>query len=184
MDLFVPPRVAREIHGEARRRETEAMKALVADRGWAWVQEFNVELDRIEHGLRLVFCPDPAPVDAVACGAKPGRWHVFRPATSGPMSVLPITGPNGEFAEPSSAVFDMLRRNDWWDDRVISDRRKREERLQRAEKDREEKERADFNRDIYERWLAVSRTQVSMNRDTAWGQNAAGAKRARGNKGK
>jgi hypothetical protein len=39
-------------------------------------QRLEAKLDRIVPGARLLYCPDPAPPDAVADGATPGRWHL------------------------------------------------------------------------------------------------------------
>jgi hypothetical protein len=192
MTLFVPPRVARELAEETQRRQTEALKAISVERGFKWVQDFNRDLDAIEYDLQLVWCPDPAPLDAVACGAHPGRWHVYRPATSGPMSCLALVrnretgevqlGGQGDFVEPGSWVFERLKAQDWWNEKVLTERRRCERRLEEARRKREEDERAEFNREMYERYMAVSRTQVSMNRDVPWAQNAAGLRR-RGRRG-
>lgn len=179
---WVPPRVEYELAQETQRRQAEALKVLAVERAEKWRQDFNRDLEDIEHGLTLVYCPDPAPLDAVACGARPGRWHIYRPATSGPMLVYPLIGADGEFREPGSWVFELLKSQDWWNDRVLSERSKRERRLEAARKRREEDERAEFVAEVAEKWKAVSRTQVSMSRDTAWGQNARGAGIARAEK--
>lgn len=192
MTLWTPPRVSRELALETQRREAEALKVIAVERGFKWVQDFNRDLDEIEHGLRLLWCPDPAPLDAVVCGAHPGRWHVYRPATSGPMNCLALVrntetgdvqlGGQGDFVEPGSWVFEKLKAQDWWSGKVLAERNRQERRLEEARRKREEDERADFDREMYERYQAVSRTQVSMNRDTPWSQNASGARR-RGRRG-
>jgi hypothetical protein len=59
-------------------------------------------------------CPDPAPVDATAIGARPGRYGLLFPSVmGGPVNVIRFSGPNDEFVEPGSWVFDMLRAHDW-----------------------------------------------------------------------
>lgn len=177
-DLFVPPTVSRELREETLRREAEGLRDLSVDRGWRWVKEFEQELQRIDPLLfGPVKCPDPAPIDAVVMGARPGFWHVGRGNPTAPQSLLPITGPHGEYVEPSSGVFDMLRASDLWNDEVRRDQRRREQQLADAKQRREERERREFDEECLERWNAVSRTQVSMSRDRPWAQNSQGLKR-------
>lgn len=176
--IFVPPKVSYELQQETLRREAEGLLELKVEAKFKWAKEFEAELKRIDHRLfGPVFCPDPAPLDAVAMGAQPGRWHVGRENEGAPTSLLPIMGPNGEYMEPTSRVFEQLKAMDWWDDRVLRDKRKRERQMEEAKRIREERERKEFDEEMYERFLAVSRTQVSMNRDTAWSQNVAGKRR-------
>lgn len=153
------------------------MQAITTEDQQHWVDDFNRELARIEPGLRLVWCPDPAPVDAVATGAKPGRWHVMRPNPGAPISLLPIVMPDGGFRQPDSSVFEELRKSDLWSSVNAEERRRARLRAEDARVRREQREREDRAQDALERWKAVSRAQVSMSRDTPWSQNAAGARR-------
>jgi hypothetical protein len=191
MSLFIPPRVSRELQEESRRREMEAARAMVGDDRLAWKKEFDAQLERIVHGMRLAFCPDPAPLDAVAQGAYPGRWHLVWPGYNGGPLVLqplvvdhatgePSVGGDGAFVEPGSWVFDRLAEMDLWSDRVQRERRRIRREAEEAKRRREERERADAVDDILERYKAVTRAQVSMNRDTPWSQNHAGRRGAKG----
>jgi hypothetical protein len=89
-------------------------------------------------------------------------------------------GGAGGFVEPGSWVFDALARSDLWDERVQRDRRRIQRELVEAKARRKERERAEADEDVLERFLAVSRPQVSMNRSTPWAQNAAGLRRTKG----
>jgi hypothetical protein len=75
--FFLPPRVSLELQEESRRREAEATRAMVGDDRMEWKREFDAQLERVVHGMRLAFCPDPAPLDAVAQGAYPGRTGIW-----------------------------------------------------------------------------------------------------------
>jgi hypothetical protein len=112
-ELWTPPAVSQELREETAQRKGEALKALRDEAQWKWVAEFNRDLEAVWPGMRLLWCPDPAPVEAVAMGARPGRWGILMPSqTGGPGSVKPIIGPDGEFVDPSanaSAIFDQLR---------------------------------------------------------------------------
>lgn len=188
-NLFIPPRVAAQLQEESRRRETEALKALQSDQTYAWKREFDAQLSRIVYGMRLSWCPDPAPVDAVSQGAQPGRWHVTWPSyNGGPLNVQPLVrdasgkprlGGVGEFVEPGSWVFDELAAADLWDERVQRDRRRIQREMVEAKARRVERERAERDADVLERYLAVSRPQVSMNRSVPWAQNHAGMRAAK-----
>lgn len=184
MSLWTPPSVSAKLRQETARREAEAVQGLVDESRWKWVQDFNRDLEAVWPGMRLIWCPDPAPLDAVAMGARPGRWGILMPSqTGGPGSVKPLLGENDEFVEPGGWVFDMLRQQDWWNPEVRHARRKVEEEAQRAAERRKEQEREEANAEVLERFLAGTRAQVSMNRDVPWAQNAAGYRRTRGRKG-
>jgi hypothetical protein len=189
--LFLPPRITRELADESRRRETEALKALSADHWYQWKKEFDAQLEHVVHGMRLVSCPDPAPLDAVAQGASPGRWHLVWPSwNGGPLNIAPLVldretgkpriGGDGDFAEPGSWVFDQLAESDLWSDRVQRERRRIRREAEEAKRKRQEQERADRDQDVLERVKAVTRTQISMNRSVPWTQNHAGSKRTKG----
>jgi hypothetical protein len=96
--------------------------------------------------------------------------------------VSSFSGPNDEFVEPGAWVFDMLRAHDWQNVDVMRDRKRAEEQAARAAEKRRDDELERMNEEVLETYLAGTRTQVSMNRDTPWGQNARGARLARGRK--
>lgn len=188
MSVWVPPRVSAELAEESRRREAETAKAMLGDGRLDWKKTFDAQLERIVHGMRLAFCPDPAPLDAVAQGAYPGRWHLVWPGYNGGPLVLqplvidpatgrPMIGGEGAFVEPGSWVFDALAEQDLWSERVQRDRRRIRREAEEAKRKREQDERAERDRDVLERWKAVSGTSVSMNRSTPWAQNYQGTKR-------
>lgn len=178
--IWTPPRVSQELRNETAKREAQAVQGLIDEAAWKWVEDFNRDLENVQTGMRLVWCPDPAPVDAVAMGARPGRWGILMPGVKGgPASVKPIVGPDGEFVDPSSnasAIFDYLRGQDWLNPEVRRDRERAQEEARRAAERRKEQEQEEFDRETLERWLAVSRPQISMNRSSPWTQNASGRK--------
>lgn len=172
--MWLPPGVTEELYEERQAREGVAMAAMSAEDQQAWVDGFNRELRQIDPYLKLLWCPDPAPVDAVACGAQPGRWHVMRHNPGAPISLLPITGPEGEYVEPTSRVFDMLRASDWWNPEVNRERKRVAAEMERAKERRQAEEHRQANEEVYERYLAATRAQVSMSRSTPWSQNSSG----------
>lgn len=182
MGVWVPPTVSPKLQEETRRREAEAAQGLI-DQQWAWVEEFNRDLEGVWPGMRLKWCPDPAPIDAVAMGARPGRWGILMPSQNGgPGSVKPIVGPDGGFVDPSlnaSAIFDSLREQDWWNPQVRRERDRARVEAERAAERRKQQERDERNAEVLERYLAGTRAQVSMSRDVPWTQNSAGRRGGR-----
>jgi hypothetical protein len=60
-----------------------------------------------------------APADCGLTGMKPHYYHVVRWNKSTAPTFITIQGDNGEFVEPTSRVFEMLREGDLWDPQVM-----------------------------------------------------------------
>lgn len=174
--LFVPPAVAAELVEERRRREAATLNVL---REEAVYDHWNKELRQIEPNLQLVWCPDPAPVDAAAAGAKPGRWHIVRHNPAAPMTFITLEGPDGSYREPGGWMLDKLREGDLWNAQVARDREALKRRTEDARRREEARLREERDNEVIEAYKAATRTQVSMNRDVAWSQNASGQRAAR-----
>lgn len=180
MSLWVPPKTAQRLLEERAQREAEIAKIEVGNARFEFKKQFDHELDRIVPGMRLLFCPDPAPLDAVAAGAMPGRWNLVWPGYhGGPLNVKALEDEFGNFVEPGSWIFDMLAREDMWNERATRERNRIKREADEAKARRIERERAERDQETLERYLAVSRTQVSMNSDAPWSQNVAGKRGAK-----
>lgn len=177
--LFVPPKVAAELVEERRRREAAALDVLRSENQWEQVKHWNRELERVEPNLKLVYCPDPAPVDAVGSGAKPGRWHIVRLNPGAPISFICLETPDGGYREPGGWMFDLLREGDLWNEQVARRREELKRRAEDAKRRDEQRRREERDAEVIEAYQAATRTQVSMNRDVAWSQNASGQRAAR-----
>lgn len=164
--LFVPPAVARELVLERAAEEQRlAQFTYMGD----VMADFNRDLKRIDPYLELARAQDTI---RTGTALKPGYWHIIRHNPGAPPSVMPIEGPDGEYVEPSSAVFEMLKRNDLQNPATGRRRRERERELEAAKARREARETEEMNAEVLERVLAVSRAQVSMS--GSWSQNHAG----------
>lgn len=140
------------------------------------LDHWNRELEPIDPLLRLM----QANVSARATGVVPGFYHLVRlrdPARASFMMVAPLMGPRGEFAEPSDAMLRGLRAADLQNQRAVADRARRDAEAERDRAGDERRDDDDRRAEISQRLDAIMRTQVSMNRDTPWAQNAAGTKR-------
>lgn len=173
--LFIPPRVAAELKAESQRHAAEVQGSLEMG---ATIEKWDRMLAEIDPRLTLVRAKSWV---KTGTPLKPGFWHIIRDnADKGaPPTVMVIEGPNGEFAEPTSAIFDLLHRNDLQRPGAMREIREREERIRRAQEKEREIEREERQREILERFTAGTRVQVSMNRDTAWTQNAKGRRAKR-----
>lgn len=178
MGLFVPPTTAKRLLEERAQREAELQKVAFGQERFQWKKEFDHELDRLVPGMRLLFCPDPAPLDAVAAGAFPGRWNLVWPGYhGGPLCVKPLETEDGGFREPGSWVYDMLAREDLWSERATRERNRIRREADVAKARRLERERAERDQDVLERYLAGTRAFVSMDRSRPWAQNASGLRK-------
>jgi hypothetical protein len=91
---------------------------------------------------------------------RPGFWHVIRDNSdkSAPPTVMTIEGPDGEYIEPNSGIFELLRRNDLQRPGAKRERREWQQRLEREERRQKEREREEMIAEANERWVAATRT--------------------------
>lgn len=169
MGLILPARVVRDIRAERAHEIEQAIRTGIC-------AEFTRELKRIDPGLELVWWPPTAE----APGFIPGRYHVvWHHPGNGLGSVEPLVDQAGGYREPDSSLFDLVRSSDMWNDRVARDKKRIREQALKAKEKRERDELEQIEQEANERWLAATRAQVSMNRDTAWSQNASGRRGSR-----
>lgn len=166
--LWVPPRVDRKLREEtvARDEATKAMFDLTGQPMDAW----NVELRKIDPLLAL----GRAKERAAAPGVIAGYYHLLRFNEGAPMSVMPLHGPDGEFAEPSSQMLETLRAADLQNPRAVRDRQRLDEQQEAARVKGRETAHEERVEEAMGRWKAATETSVSMNSDTPWTQGVAG----------
>lgn len=173
------PKVSREHWETMLEWEAQVREALHWEGGI--LEHWNRALADIDPMLRLA----QAGLLAQVPGVLPGFYHLVRlrdPASATFMAVIPLTGPRGEYAEPSDAMLRGLRAADLQNPRAVADRDKRDRdaaEYQRIDEARDDMDRVDL---MTEKLNAITRTQVSMT-DVPWAQNAAGARRPTKGKG-
>jgi hypothetical protein len=118
---------------ERRRREGELQRMVLKH---AALKDWNRELKQIDPYLELVFAPESAD----APGLVPGRYHLLRHNPGAVPSLIPLQGPEGEFREPDSSIFQLLRESDLWNDQAERARRKTQEKLDQARERRRQRE--------------------------------------------
>ena len=135
---------------------------------------FNRELRTIDRHMQMRFFDEDGAKDVL--GAVPNRYHLVRKAPDAPTTLIVIEGPGGEYVEPNSSVYDMLRRSDLWNGRAVKDQRQAREAAERAGQRQRNREAEERREELKDRYNAAFRTQVSMDRGTPWSQNARGAR--------
>lgn len=168
--LWVPPRVSRELQDQTRQYAHEIASTSRVDET---CRRFNKDLRDMDPYLEMVFFPEGLPLPA---GAVPGRYHLTYRAPAAPATLISLTGPNGEFIEPTSGVFKKLAQGDMWSNVNRKERDRRARVAERAAERAKRREDEDRLEELKDRFNAAFRTSVSMNRDSRWSQNASGAR--------
>lgn len=165
--LWVPP--SRDLIGRTKDHNEQVDAVAVKNEV---CREFDRELKRIDSNLDMVWFGPQVPV-----GGVPHRYHLRIRPPVGPKTLVAITGPQGEFVEPGSAIFAKLAEGDMWNGEAERFRKRSQLEAERAadrKRAREAEERQDELRDRYN---AAFRTGVSMM--PGWTQNSAGRKRVK-----
>jgi hypothetical protein len=151
MSLLVPAAVERE--NLIARAELEHARH---------VREFTRLLKDIDPRLELVFINRPPGVEVdPPAGMVWDRYHVqIKEPTRDIPDFIPITGPNGEFMEPHSGVFEQLKEQ-WLGDEAGRERfrARRLEQARQKEKAAEESRR-ELREDIQDRLRSLFDTSV------------------------
>lgn len=170
--VFLPPKVARELIEERQKYVSDLDAACYVDQV---CKDWTRELRRLDPLLRMVRAHE---YPVIGTPLLPGHYHMIRDNQGAPPSVTPVRGPNGEI-DPPGSLLERLKSMDLQDARAVADR-EREQREVQAAHDRDvERHASARDGELVERVLAATRTQVSMNPDVPWHQNAAGKRGAK-----
>lgn len=164
--VWLPPSAQREL--VERRLEYEAHMLQMVQLKTV-MDYYNPSLQEVDPYLQLVKAEE-----TVEAGVplRPGFWHIIRHNPGAPPSVMTIEGEDGEYIEPSYRIFTLLQKNDMWNSNSLKEENARRKKLQEAEERQKERDRESRQEELLERYLAVTRTQVSM--IPGWSQNVAG----------
>lgn len=171
-DLWVPQSAQRDL--VERRMEYQAEIVHMVQMKHT-MDHYNELLQEIDPYLQLVKAEE---VVKAGVPLRPGFWHVIRHNPGAPPSVMTIEGEDGEYIEPSSRIFMLLQKNDMWNSNSLKEENRRRRLLQEAEDRQKERDREARQNEMMERYLAATRTQVSMLPN--WSQNVAGKRGRRG----
>lgn len=168
--LYLPQSAVRKLKADQEQYSADVVAGLALRNT---MDRWNRELKQIDDRLELVRAQEKTTVP----GLRPGYWHVLRvnPAPS-PPSLIALEGEGGEFREPGSWMFEMLRAADLWRDDVARDRARRKSELEVVQRRARERERAELREELADRWKARTNPGVSM-AGTGW-RYRAGARRS------
>lgn len=176
--MWLPPQVSAELVEGRRQFRADLEQRMVRDamlRVKSVLDEFNYELKRIDPKLEMVRASE----NTHGTPLKPGYYHVIRWNDGAPPSVMTVEGPDGEFVEPTSRVFEKLAREDLWDPANMRLLRQRQRLADEAAERLKLREREDRQQEMFERYQAGTRTFVSLDRSQPWSQNVAGRRGAK-----
>lgn len=168
MNIWLPP--SADLVDLRRQHTSEVIDQARRDATLDW---WTDELRKIDPRLSLIKAKDASEVP----GMRPGYYHVLRINEGAPPSLIVHEGPDGEFREPDSGLFDLLRRNDLWNREAAHDRKRMAREAQEAKERRRERERTARLEELRERVRAITETSVSMHRSNRPWTQTAGARR-------
>lgn len=174
--LLVPPKVAKEL-AEEQRGHLRAKLEAVFDFDDPVCKQWNPELKKLDGLIRIGRAKPMAYVPGYPVRA--GFYHFLRDNPHAPPTVSAITGADDEWVEPDSGLLRKLQANDLQNPAVLVAIAAEKERAREEEQRDKLRDREVRQDEILERWKAGTRTQVSMNPDVPWTQNAAGRKGAK-----
>lgn len=124
------------------------------------LEHYNRELRQIDEHLSLVLAKPNTTVD----GLRPGYYHIVRMRPGHFAYIKPLEGPNGEYREPDSSLFDLVAEDDLWNDRAQREQRRRARKALEARQRDRERESRDRAREIDERIHSIESTSILVPR--------------------
>lgn len=155
--ISLPPSLQAEIDADHR----DVMDNMISIA--AVKRDFDRDLQQIDPHLEILKARDNTTVE----GLRAGFWHIVRRAPGHPAYFKPITAngePDGPYAEPSSAIFEMVQMDDLWNDRARKAHRKRMKEAEKARERRLDRERQDRIENFNERLRSRNGTQILVRR--------------------
>lgn len=130
----------------------------VLDQTRSELEHFNRELKRIDPYIQLVRA-DP---QSAHPQLRPGYYHIIQTPPGVPPTVEVWEGPNGEFREPGSDLFEYLRHTDGDSNRSRREREKRQRELKRAREREKERETEDRREELFQRLKSKSTVRIAV----------------------
>lgn len=122
------------------------------------LEHFNRELYKIDRYLSVVLAKPNTSVQ----GLKPNFYHLVRMRPGHLAYIKPIEGPNGEWRDLDSSIFDLVAQDDLWNDRSQREQRQKARRAEDARQRQIIRERQDRAREFDERLKSRLNTSISV----------------------
>lgn len=133
-----------------------------------FLETWNHELKKIDHRLEMVQARENSTHPAL----RPGRFYVLFVDAGVPTAIFPPDGSG--YPEPSSQIYEDLKRWDGWSNRSEKLRDKRVKELERAQEYRRRREHEDRLEEAMERLHTYNAPYVSFSRDHRWTNSTRG----------
>jgi len=159
--IYLPASYQRRMADEVAQDQAEIMaeyQAISAQLSF-WTRELRTRLN--EPNLKVVKAHDQV---GPGSPMKAGYYHVLLEAPGHPTTVMPVENPDGSFRELDSHVYDMMEKNDLWNDRARKAGRDRSRKLKEAMERQKARESQDRVNEYNERWKAANSTQILVSR--------------------
>lgn len=126
----------------------------------AALDHYNRELAKIDPHLEVMLAKPTTTVE----GLKPGYYHIIRKRPGHFAYIKPVEGPNGEWRDLDSSIFELVAQDDLWNDRLQREqRRKQRKALEARDRDRQ-RESQDRAREIDARIKSLNSTSILVPR--------------------
>jgi hypothetical protein len=125
------------------------------------LDHFNRELYKIDHYLKVMLAKPQTTVE----GLKPGYYHLIRMRPGHLAYIKPVEGPNGEWRDLDSSIFDLVAMDDLWNDRTQRELRQRQRRADEARKRQRDREAMDRAREFDERLKSRDNVSIRVSRN-------------------
>lgn len=152
--VAIPRRVESEIMREQAQLAQELYEVS------AKLDHYNRELYLIDRDLSVILAK---PVTTVI-GLKPNFYHLVRRRHGHAAYIKPVEGPNGEWRDLDSSIFDLVAEDDLWNDRSQREQRQKARRAEAARRRQRDREAMDRAREFDERLWHAMNVSVSIPR--------------------
>ena len=124
------------------------------------LDHYNRELQQIDRHLSVMLAKPTTTVE----GLKPGYYHIVRMRPGHFAYIKPVEGPNGEWRDLDSSVFDLVAQDDLWNDRVQREQRRKARKALEARDRQRQRESQDRAREIDARIKSANSTSILIPR--------------------
>lgn len=146
----------RSVESEVMREQSQLALELYEITGK--MEYYSRELKQIDPHLSVIL----AKPNTTVLGLKPNFYHIVRLRPGSPAYIKPVEGPNGEWRDLDSSIFDMVAEEDLWNDRTQRDKREKARKADEARIRQRQREAMDRAREFDERLKSALNTSISV----------------------
>jgi hypothetical protein len=159
--LYLPESARRAMSDEVARdrQEIQSEYSDLRDELAFWTRELRTRLN--EPHLKVVKAHEQV---AYGSPMKAGYYHVLLEHPGHPTTILPIEYPDGSFRDLGSHVYDLMEKEDMWNDRARKAGRERGRLFKEAAERQRERESQARVEEYNERWKSANSSQILVSK--------------------